>query len=148
VNGKKELLLQQRAVEKPVFPYYWANTCCYNMAPGEDYLPCAASRVYEEMGVVVEEKILSELYKFTYYAPDIEGWCENELDKVIVGEWNPPSPEASDGRGGIKLNPDEAMDVKWIEWGELNTDIAKNSDKYAPWFKMIVSDSRFRSVFE
>jgi len=138
VGGKAELLLQQRAVEKPVFPFYWANTCCYNMAPGEEYLSRAVSRVYEEMGVAVEEKILRELYKFTYYAPDIEGWCENELDTIIVGEWD----------GDLKLNPDEAMDAKWIEWGELNTDIAENPDKYAPWFKMIVSDSRLRSVFE
>ena len=138
VGGKAELLLQQRAVEKPVFPFYWANTCCYNMAPGEKYLSRAVSRVYEEMGVAVEEKILRELYKFTYYAPDIEGWCENELDTIIVGEWD----------GDLKLNPDEAMDAKWIEWGELNTDIAENPDKYAPWFKMIVSDPRFRRVFE
>jgi len=138
VGGKAELLLQQRAVEKPVFPFYWANTCCYNMAPGEEYLSRAVSRVYEEMGVAVEEKILRELYKFTYYAPDIEGWCENELDTIIVGEWD----------GDLKLNPDEAMDAKWIEWGELNTDIAENPDKYAPWFKMIVSDPRFRRVFE
>jgi len=153
VGGKAELLLQQRAVEKPVFPFYWANTCCHNMAPGEKYLSRAVSRVYEEMGVAVEEKILRELYKFTYYAPDIEGWCENEVDTVIVGEWNPSahsinSGQASSGQAGLKLNPDEAMDAKWIEWGELNTDIAENPDKYAPWFKMIVSDPRFRRVFE
>lgn len=138
VSGRKELLLQQRAVEKPVFPYYWANTCCYNLAPGEKYLTRAMSRVREEMGVVVGQNVLRELYKFTYYAPDVEGWCENELDTVIVGEWS----------GELKLNPEEAMDAKWIEWGELNMDIANSPDKYAPWFKMIVADPRFRSVFE
>lgn len=149
VEGTKELLLQQRAVEKPVFPFYWANTCCYNLAPGENYLPRAISRVKEEMGVDVGKDALRELYKFTYYAPDIEGWCENELDNVIVGEWTPTSPVASRGHGGeLKLNPEEAINAKWIEWGELNKDIAKNPDKYAPWFKMIVTDPRFRSVFE
>lgn len=138
VGDKKELLLQQRAVEKPVFPFYWANTCCYNLAPGELYLPSAARRVREEMGVVVDERILRELYKFSYYAPDIEGWCENEIDNVIVGEW----------LGELKLNPDEAMDSKWIEWGDLNRDIEKEPSKYVPWFKTIVSDPRFRGVFE
>lgn len=138
VGGRVELLLQQRAVEKPVFPFYWANTCCYNMAPGEQYLSRAVSRVYEEMGVLVEEKKLRELYKFAYYAPDIEGWCENELDNVIVGEWS----------GELKLNPEEAMDAKWVEWEELNNDVGQNPDKYAPWFKLIVGDGRFRSVFE
>ncbi|KKU44735.1 MAG: Isopentenyl-diphosphate Delta-isomerase [Microgenomates group bacterium GW2011_GWC2_46_7] len=148
VGGKKELLLQQRAVGKPVFPFYWANTCCYNMAPGEEYLTRAISRVKEEMGAVVDVSILHILYSFTYYAPDVEGWCENELDMVIVGEWNPPSPEASDGHSGIKLNPEEAMDSRWVEWEELNKDIESELNKYAPWFRTIVKDSRFRSVFE
>jgi len=138
-NGEKfELLLQQRATDKPVFPFYWANTCCYNMAPQERYLTRAVSRVREEMGVVVEEKSLRELYKFSYYAPDLEGWCENELDDVIVGEWN----------GEVQLNHEETMDAKWVGWNELNVDMEKNQDKYAPWFKTIVQDQRFRRVFE
>lgn len=138
MNDKVELLLQQRAIGKPIFPFYWANTCCYNMAPGEMYLSRAVIRVKEEMGVEIEEEKLREIFKFSYYAPDIEEWCENELDNVIVGEWS----------GGLKLNPDEAMDAKWVEWGDLNKDIAENPEKYAPWFKIIVSDPRFRSVFE
>lgn len=147
-NGECELLLQQRAVGKPVFPFYWANTCCYNMAPGEKYVERAGMRVKEEMGVVVDETALRELYKFAYYAPDVEGWCENELDTVIVGEC-PPSSMTSEGyEDFVKLNPEEAMDSRWVEWGELNEDIKKNPDKYSPWFKMIVTDLRFRSVFE
>jgi isopentenyl-diphosphate delta-isomerase len=138
VDGKKELLLQQRAGSKPVFPHYWANTCCYNLAPGEGYMSSAVTRVREEIGVQIEEKILKELYKFTYYASDMEGWCENELDTVMVGEWD----------GQLSLNPEEAMDAKWVEWGELNRDIVKNLEEYAPWFKMILADPRFRSIFE
>lgn len=148
VGDKKELLLQQRAVGKPVFPFYWANTCCYNLAPGEEYLPRAVSRVNEEMAVVVNEDKLRELYKFTYYAPDVEGWCENELDNVIVGEC-PPSSSTSEGyKAFVKLNPEEAMDSEWVEWRELNEDVERNPDKYAPWFKLMVADPRFRSVFE
>jgi isopentenyl-diphosphate delta-isomerase len=138
VNGENELLLQQRAIGKPVFPYYWANTCCYNMAPGEDYLTRSVSRVKEEMGVEVERDNLRELYKFSYEALDTEGWCENELDNVIVGEWD----------GEVKINPEEAMDSKWIGWRELNKDMEQDPDKYAPWFKLIVGDPKFCSVFE
>ncbi len=145
VDDKYELLLQQRAESKPVFPFFWANTCCYNMAPGEKYLERAVSRVKEEVGVEVEVENLRELYKFSYEAADIEGWCENELDNVIVGEWDPPVARQA---GEFKINPEEAMDAKWVEWGELNNDIKEGPEKYAPWFKMIVSDSRFCSVFE
>lgn len=57
---------------------------------------------------------------------------------MIVGEWS----------GELKLNSEEAKDYKWIEWEELNLDIARNQEIYAPWFKLIVNDSRFQSVFE
>lgn len=137
-DGKVELLLQQRAESKPAFPLFWANTCCYNMAPGESYISRAVTRVREEMGIVVDESLLKIMYKFSYYAADFEGWCENELDSVIVGKWD----------GAIDLNPEEAMDYKWITWDDLKKDIEKEGEIYAPWFKMIVEDSRFKSVFE
>jgi isopentenyl-diphosphate delta-isomerase len=63
VDNKFELLLQQRAESKPVFPYFWANTCCYNMAPGEKYLERAVSRVKEEVGLEVGVETLRELYR-------------------------------------------------------------------------------------
>lgn len=138
INGKSELLLQQRAEGKPVFPFYWANTCCYNMAPGEKYIERTVTRAGEEMGVVIDKSTLRELYKFSYYAPDVEGWCENELDTVIVGEWD----------GQIKLNPEEAMGFRWVEWGEMKKNVERESDKYAPWFRMMMQDERFRAVFE
>lgn len=133
VNGNVELLLQQRAAEKPVFPYYWSNTCCYNMAPGEEYLTRVVSRSKEEMGLEVSASNLCKLYRFSYYAPDIEGWCENELDTVIIGEWD----------GVVTPNPLEAMDYKWIEWNELKLDVHDNPGVFAPWFKTILSDQRF-----
>jgi len=137
-GDKKELLLQQRAENKPVFPLYWANTCCYNLASGEQYVPRAVSRVLEEMGIEVVEESLKILYKFAYYAPDIEGWCENELDTVIVGEWD----------GEVVLNRDEVRDYKWMTLEEIDREIEQKPDEYAPWFRMIVDDPRFRSVFE
>ena len=134
-NGKTELLLQKRAEAKPVFKLLWSNTCCTNMRPGDEYLPRAVSRLSEEMGIRIGQAELRVIYRFSYEVPDLAnpGWCENELDTVIVGEWN----------GEVKVNPDEAADYRWIEWSALNEDIKKNPDQYAPWFKMIVNDSRF-----
>ena len=134
-NEKMELLVQKRAEAKPVFKLLWSNTCCTNLRPGDEYLPRAVSRLEEEMGIKIAEKDLRVLYRFSYNTPDINraGWCENELDTVLVGEWD----------GGVKVNPDEAADYRWMEWGELNADIEHNPNQYAPWYKMIVGDSRF-----
>lgn len=134
-EGKTEILLQQRAEEKPVFPLYWTNTCCYNMAPGEELLSRAAERAKEEMGVEVGADNLKKLYKFSYYTPDVEGWCENEVDNVIVGEYE----------SEVTINPAEAADYKWIEWNELKDDMQENPDIYAPWWKIIVEDGRLEN---
>lgn len=132
-NGKgTEILLQKRAKVKPVFPLLWSNTCCTNLRPGDEYLPRAASRLKEEMGIGVMQKNLRELYKFSYFAQDKDGWCENELDQVIVGEWS----------GEVVPDPEEAEDYRWMEWGELKRDIADKPDDYAPWWRMIVEDGR------
>ncbi len=137
-GGKVELLLQQRSADKPVFPSLWSNTCCYNLIRGEDYLSRAVSRVREEMGIAVPASALKILYRFSYYAPDTDGWCENELDTVIVGQWD----------GEVYPNPDEVADYRWAEWEALGSNVSTQSALYAPWFKMILADDRFRSIFE
>jgi isopentenyl-diphosphate delta-isomerase len=135
VNGKTELLHQKRAKAKPLFKDLWSNTCCTNLRPGDEYLNRAVSRLDEEMGIKIEQKDLRILYRFSYEAQDENqpGWIENEVDTVIVGEWD----------GAMKLNPDEASDARWIEWGELKKDIEANSRIYSPWHKMIIHDPRF-----
>jgi isopentenyl-diphosphate delta-isomerase len=135
MNGKIELLHQQRSATKPVFQLLWSNTCCTNLRPGDTYLARAVSRLNEEMGIKISQDKLKILYPFSYEASDLvnPGWCENELDTVVVGEWD----------GEIQINPEEAADYKWIEWEALKQDIAKHSNTYSPWHKMIVSDSRF-----
>lgn len=134
-NGKTELLHQKRSESKPVFKGLWSNTCCTNLRPGDTYLQRAVSRLQEEMGIVVEEKDLRELYKFSYEVADENraGWCENELDTVLVGEWD----------GEVRVNPEEASDFKWIPIDELQKDIEVNPKNYSPWHKMIIKDPRF-----
>lgn len=135
VGDKTEILMQKRADAKPVFPGLWSNTCCTNMRPGDAYLPRAESRLREEMGIVCPKERLRVLYQFSYEAQDMAnvGWCENELDTVIVGEWD----------GEMALNPEEASDAKWMEYGEMVEDIKNNPDIYSPWHKMIIIDLRF-----
>lgn len=135
VNGKKELLHQKRSDAKPVFKGLWSNTCCTNLRPGDEYLPRAVSRLDEEMGIKIREEDLRILYRFSYEAEDIRrpGWLENEMDTVIVGEWN----------GEIFINLDETSDYKWIELEEVKKDIEKFPNTYSPWHEMIIKDPRF-----
>lgn len=134
VGGKKEWLLQKRAMTKPVFSGFWGNTCCTNLRVGDEYLPRAVSRLQEEMGIKIEEKDLLIVYRFSYRAddPTKDGWCENELDTVIVGKYD----------GEVECNPEEVSECKWMEIDDLKVEIEKNPDQYAPWLKLIINDPR------
>jgi len=105
------------------------------MRPGDTYLERAVSRLREEMGIEIHQKDLRILYRFSYRADDEHkpGWCENELDTVIVGERS----------GEMSLNLEEAEDARWIEWGELKREIVKYPERFSPWHKMIINDPRF-----
>ncbi|MFH2019434.1 MAG: NUDIX domain-containing protein [bacterium] len=141
-----EVLLQKRSAKKPVFRRLWGNTCCTNLRPGDEYIPRAVSRLKEEMGIEIEENDLQILYRFSYEAPDREreDWCENELDTVIIGKWDPPSRKATEGQGVVNPNPNEVSDWRWMEWGELEKEIENHPNEYVPWLKMIVEDGRVK----
>lgn len=142
VDGRTEILMQKRSQAKPVFKGLWSNTCCTNLRLGDTYIERAVSRLKEEMGIVVNPEDLKTLYRFSYEAQDTTnpGWCENEVDTVIVGEWD---PSASSGQVEMKLNPDEAEDARWMEYGEMKEEMEKNPDIYSPWHKLIINDPRF-----
>lgn len=142
IDGKTELLMQKRSHAKPVFKGLWSNTCCTNLRPGDTYIERAVSRLKEEMGIEVRPEDLYILYRFSYEAPDLAnlGWCENEVDTVLVGEWD---PSASSGQAGMQLNPEEAEYAKWMGYEEMKEDMEKNPDIYSPWHKLIINDPRF-----
>ncbi len=131
-----ELLLQRRAKDKVPFGGLWSNTCCTNMRPGDEYMPRAVERLYEEMGISLPKEKLKKLYSFSYEVDDPEnvGWCENELDTVIVGEWD----------GKVVCNPAEVSGYKWVGWNVLKHGIESSTGGYSPWVKLIVNDKRFR----
>lgn len=142
VDGKIEILMQKRSGGKPVFRHLWSNTCCTNLSPGDTYIERAVSRLKEEMGIEIRPDSLKTLYRFSYEAldPTNPGWCENEVDTMIVGEWD---PSTSSGQVGMKLNPAEAEDARWMEIEEMRADMERNPDIYSPWHKLIINDPRF-----
>lgn len=119
------MLIQKRSASKPTWPGYWANACCTHPRDGESNLACAARRMKEEMGfsTAVREKL-----EFIYKAKYDERYGEHELDTVLVGEYSGP------------ITPDdrEVAEYKWVKISELEKDVKRNPNKYAPWFKIIL----------
>src|SRR4051794_281839 len=80
-NGKGQLLLQQRALDKYHSGGLWTNTCCSHPRVGELTPDAAHRRLQEEMGMDCE---LTELFQFSYRHEFGNGLIENEYDHVFI----------------------------------------------------------------
>lgn len=118
-DGK--MMIQQRAIKKYHSGGLWTNSCCSHMREGEDMASSVNLRLEEELGINCECR---ELFSFVYYHRFAENLYEYEIDHVYIGDFD----------GEIQLNPEEAMDMQWISYDELEEDVFKYPQKYTVWF--------------
>jgi isopentenyl-diphosphate delta-isomerase len=120
------MLLQQRATAKYHFGGLWTNACCGHPRPGEELVEAARRRLQEELGFDTE---LQPVFSFRYSATDgNSGLSEQELDHVLVGRTS----------GGVRPDPDEIDDLRWIDCHALTRDVNKHPERYTPWFAMLL----------
>ncbi len=124
LNDKGELMIQRRALSKYHSGGLWTNTCCSHPRKGETPEEAAHRRMQEEMGF---DCPISKTLEFTYKAELDKGMTEHEYDHLFIGQFN----------GEPKLNPDEAMDWRWVNVAVLEKDIQVHPEKYTAWFKII-----------
>jgi isopentenyl-diphosphate delta-isomerase type 1 len=90
-NGDGELLLQQRAASKRLWPLYWSNSCCSHPRRAESMETAIHRRLREELGVRCP---LQFLFKFQYQAQFDAAGAEQELCSVFIGRCRPSWPVA------------------------------------------------------
>ncbi|MFH1225129.1 MAG: isopentenyl-diphosphate Delta-isomerase [Candidatus Diapherotrites archaeon] len=121
-NGNGEMLIQKRAEGKRLWPGYWANACCSHPKEGEGYAEAAEKRLKDELGFTTR---LRPLFKFQYRAAYGDRGSESEMDQVFSGTYD----------GKVDANPGEVAEWKFVDVTELQKDVKRNPDKYAPWFR-------------
>ena len=123
-----ELLIQRRADEKYHCGGLWANTCCTHPNFGEDIRSAATRRMNEELGFTlpVEERLTVE-----YSANVGNGLWERERVHIFRAE-------TAKEKINLRPNPHEVSETRWINPGDLKTDIKHNPDSYTPWFRIYV----------
>lgn len=126
-NAQNQLLLQQRAEGKPLWPGFWSNTVCTHPFENEGYLESARRRLKEEMGIDLAISKLSILYRFEYRVDYNQELAEHELDTVIVGRYS----------GRFDPNPREVAAARWLDIGSIKSEI-NSSVAYSPWFQLIL----------
>ena len=123
-NGR--MLLQKRADEKYHFGGLWTNACCSHPRRDQSVAEAARARLHYEMGIDLP---LRPLFSFIYRAEDPgSGLTEHELDHVFVGHFDgTPIPRRS-----------EVADWAWMDPGAVRKDVVARSDRYTPWFRLVL----------
>jgi isopentenyl-diphosphate delta-isomerase len=125
------LLIQRRALHKYHSGGLWANTCCGHPRPGEDVSAAALRRLREELALSCS---LAELFTTSYAVTLSNGLVEHELNHVFVGRAEAePVP-----------NPEEVMELAWVEPPRLLAEMDALPDAYAEWLKITLPETLAR----
>jgi isopentenyl-diphosphate Delta-isomerase len=123
-NGRGELLVQQRAPSKRLWPLYWSNSCCSHPRGAESMDVATRRRLDEELGIQCE---LQFLFKFEYHAQFDANGAEHELCSVFIGRSDEP----------LSVNRDEIQDWRWMSPDLLQRHMSSAySSRYTPWFML------------
>jgi isopentenyl-diphosphate delta-isomerase len=123
-NDRGELLIQQRAASKRLWPLYWSNSCCSHPRRVESMEAATHRRLQEELGLACA---LRFLFKFKYQAQFDATGAEHELCSVFIGRATQPP----------RINAGEICAWRWIGPEALNREFAESGGgRFTPWFML------------
>lgn len=122
-NPDGQLLLQQRASNKRLWPMYWSNSCCSHPRRGESMDTATRRRLADELNIVAS---LEFVYKFSYRARFGSAGSENELCSVYLGRCD----------NDVVANRSEIEAVRFLDRQALGQELQVAPRLFTPWFKM------------
>ena len=122
-NEDGELLIQQRAPDKRLWPSYWSNSCCSHPRRGESMESAVGRRLDEELQLQMP---LRYLYKFEYSASFRDRGAEHELCSVYRGVTDQEPV----------INRAEIASWRWVAPDRLTTQLDTTPERFTPWFMM------------
>ena len=122
-NNNGELLLQQRAPSKRLWPGFWSNSICSHPRRGESMQVATRRRLLDELNVEAE---LEFIYSFCYQADFGEAGSENELCHVFLGAL----------AGDAEPNDHEIAGIRFVSAIDLERELAESPETITPWFKI------------
>jgi isopentenyl-diphosphate delta-isomerase len=127
---ENQLLIQRRAMGKYHTPGLWANTCCTHPHWDEPPEVCAHRRLKEELGI----KGLDLRYRdqVEYRADVGGGLIEHEVVDIFLANVEHRIP--------VTPNPEEVMDVSWVDMDDLVGKTRQTPNIYTPWLRIYLEE--------
>ena len=122
-NADGELLLQQRAASKRLWPGFWSNSCCSHPRRGESMATATERRLHEELNLAAD---LRFVYKFRYQAAFDDLGSEHELCHVFLGRIG----------ADVVPNAEEIEAIRFASADALNAELSEQPERFTPWFKL------------
>ena len=122
-NAAGELLLQQRADSKRLWPGYWSNSCCSHPRCNETMTTATERRLAEELNLAAD---LEFVYKFRYQATYGDLGAEHELCHVFLGRVG----------DDVRPNEEEISAVRFVSAEALDAELSQYPERFTPWFKL------------
>jgi isopentenyl-diphosphate delta-isomerase len=121
-NDHGELLIQQRAAAKRLWPLYWSNSCCSHPRRAESMDAAIHRRLAEELGLKCP---LHFLFKFKYQAQFDGAGAEHELCSVFIGRCSATV---------VRADRAEIAAWRWIAPEALDGEMRAAAAGFTPWF--------------
>lgn len=120
-NDDGELLLQQRSMEKRLWPGYWSNSICSHPRRGESLEIATARRLQDELNF---DTALERVYQFSYTAAYGDAGSENELCHVFLGR----------ATSELRANESEIAAIRFVAPRDLDSELRASPQRFTPWF--------------
>jgi isopentenyl-diphosphate delta-isomerase len=122
-DAQGRLLLQKRASSKYHSAGLWANSCCGHPRPGERSRLTAERRLYEELRIGADLRLLRKL---SYRCVLPNGLVEDELVHIYSGLFSGnPAPCSR-----------EVEDWAYVSPAQVRVDMSEQPEQFACWFKL------------
>ncbi|WP_397446409.1 NUDIX domain-containing protein [Polaribacter sp. R77954] len=132
-TSNRKILLQKRALTKKVFPGLWDISVAGHIGAGESILSSAKREVFEEIGLVLEEKELIKIGTRIHQVKHANGIQDNEHHHVFIAELKVPVSE-------LTIQKEEVEAIKLFDLEVLkSTEKLENVllSKFHPYYCMV-----------
>lgn len=123
-NSGGQLLLQQRADGKMLWPGFWSNSVCSHPRKGEAILEAAERRLEQELRAKAAD--FRQVASIIYQAPYIDIGSEHEFCHIVFAHLE----------GEMEPNAEEVKAVRWVRIQDLFKEMNEHPERFTPWFKL------------